>query len=90
MAPLGASASAEMGTEIEKAAIQFCGPIRDCLAWYSQIWSPVEKELREAGFLWDKFLSEQPVVVDPDLAAVSKEVVDRRRPHLLHHLRRSV
>ena len=66
MAPLGASASAEMGTEIEKAAIQFCGPIRDCLAWYSQIWSPVEKELREAGFLWDKFLSEQPVVVGDD------------------------
>src|SRR2546429_6975661 len=28
MAPLGASSSTEMGTEIEKGAIQFCGPIR--------------------------------------------------------------
>jgi very-short-patch-repair endonuclease len=84
MAPLGASASAEMGTEIEKAAIQFCGPIRDCLAWYSQIWSPVEKELREAGFLWDKFLSEQPVVVgdDGELRRLRSAVADPLPPIL--------
>jgi very-short-patch-repair endonuclease len=84
MAPLGASASAEMGTEIEKAAIQFCGPIRDCLAWYSQIWSPVEKELREAGFLWDKFLSEQPVVVgdDGELRRLRSAVADSLPPIL--------
>ena len=63
MAPLGASRSAEMGTEIEKDAIQFCGPIRDCLAWHSQVWSPAERKLKDLGFLWDKFLSEQPVVV---------------------------
>src|SRR4029077_17257117 len=30
MAPLGGRSSGEMGTEIEKGAIQFCGPIRDC------------------------------------------------------------
>jgi very-short-patch-repair endonuclease len=84
MAPLGASASAEMGTEIEKAAIQFCGPIRDCLAWYSQIWSPVEKELREAGFLWDTFLSEQPVVVgdDGELRRLRSAVADSLPPIL--------
>jgi very-short-patch-repair endonuclease len=84
MAPLGASASAEMGTEIEKAAIQFCGPIRDCLAWYSQIWSLVEKELREAGFLWDKFLSEQPVVVgdDGELRRLRSAVADSLPPIL--------
>jgi very-short-patch-repair endonuclease len=84
MAPLGAGASAEMGTEIEKAAIQFCGPIRDCLAWYSQIWSPVEKELREAGFLWDKFLSEQPVVVgdDGELRRLRSAVADSLPPIL--------
>src|SRR5882762_148081 len=63
MAPLDASKSVEMGTEIEKSAIQFCGPLRDCLAWHAHVWSPIEKELRETGFLWDKFLSEQPAVV---------------------------
>jgi hypothetical protein len=66
MAPLGASGSAEMGTEIEKSAFQFCGPLRDCLAWHSQVWLPIEKELKEAGFFWDKFLSEQPMVVGDD------------------------
>lgn len=82
MAPLGASASAEMGTEIEKAAIQFCGPIRDCLAWHSQIWSPVEKELRQTGFLWDKFVSEQPVVVgdDGELRRLRSAVIDALPP----------
>jgi len=63
MAPLDASKSLEMGTEIEKSAIQFCGPLRDCLAWHAHVWNPIEKELRETGFLWDKFLSEQPAVV---------------------------
>jgi len=84
MKPLGASASAEMGTEIEKAAIQFCAPVRDCLAWYSQIWSPVERELREAGFLWDKFLSEQPVVVgdDGELRRLRSAVADSLPPIL--------
>jgi very-short-patch-repair endonuclease len=84
MAPLGASTSAEMGIEIEKAAIQFCAPIRDCLAWYLQIWSPVEKELREAGFLWDKFLAEQPVVVgeDGELRRLRSAVADSLPPIL--------
>ena len=66
MVPLGASESAEMGTELEKGAIQFCGPIRDCLAWHSQVWTPLEKELRDCGFLWDRFLSNQPVMVGDD------------------------
>lgn len=84
MAPLGASPSAEMGTEIEKAAIQFCAPIRNCLVWHSQIWSPVEKELREAGFLWDKFLSEQPAVVgdDGELRRLGSAVTDSLPPIL--------
>ena len=82
MVPLGASASAEMGTEIEKAAIQFCGPIRDCLAWHSQVWGPIEKELRETGFLWDKFLSEQPVIVgdDGELRRLRRAVEDALPP----------
>jgi len=84
MAALGASGSAEMGTEIEKGAIQFCGPLRDCLAWHSQVWGPIEKELRETGFLWDKFLSEQPVVVgdDGELVRLRRAVQDSLPPIL--------
>jgi very-short-patch-repair endonuclease len=84
MAPLGASSSGEMGTEIEKGAIQFCGPIRDCLAWHSQVWSPMEKEFRATGFLWDKFLSEQPVVVgdDGELVGLRRAVQDSLPPIL--------
>ena len=63
MAPLGASSSRVLGNEIEKSAVQFCGPIRDCLTWSSRTWGPIEKELRQAGFLWDKFMSEQPAGV---------------------------
>ena len=84
MVPLGASESAELGTEIEKGAIQFCAPIRDCLAWHSQVWSPLEKELRDSGFLWDKFLSEQPVVVveDGELVRLRKAVQEALQPIL--------
>jgi very-short-patch-repair endonuclease len=84
MAPLGASRSAEMGPEIEKGAIQFCGPIRDCLAWHAQVWSPVERELKGFGFLWDKFLSDQPVVVGDhaELVRLHKAVRDALPPIL--------
>src|SRR4029077_8109441 len=92
MAPLGASPSAEMGTEIEKAAIQFCGPIRECLAWHSHVWAAIEKRLRETGFLWDKFLSEQPMVVgdDGELVRLRRTVQDSIPPILAarcHHLK---
>ena len=92
MAPLGASRSAEMGTEIERLAIQFCVPIRDCLAWHSQVWSPVERKLKDFGFLWDKFLSEQPVVVgdQSELGRLHKAVRDSLPPILAarcEHLR---
>jgi len=66
MAPLGASPSRGLGNEIETTAVQFCGPIRDCLSWSSRTWGPIEKELRQAGFLWDKFMSEQPTGVGAD------------------------
>ena len=63
MAPLGASPSRGLGDEIEKSAVQFCGPIRDCLTWSSRTWGPIEKELKQAGFVWEKFIAEQPAGV---------------------------
>jgi very-short-patch-repair endonuclease len=66
MAPLGASPSRGLGEDLEKSAVQFCGPIRDCLSWSSRAWGPIEKELRQAGFLWEKFMSEQPAGIGAD------------------------
>jgi very-short-patch-repair endonuclease len=60
MAPLGAAAARGLGDEIEKSAIQYCAPIRDCLTWSSRTWGPIEKELKQAGFVWEKFIAEQP------------------------------
>jgi len=73
-----------MGAEIEKGAIQYCNPIRDCLAWHEKVWSPVERELKDFGFLWDKFLSEQPVVVGDqgELVRLHKAVRDSLPPIL--------
>jgi very-short-patch-repair endonuclease len=66
MAPLGAPPSHKLGGDIEKSAIQFCGPIRDCLTWSSRTWAPLETELKRCGFLWEKFLAEQPPGVGAD------------------------
>jgi very-short-patch-repair endonuclease/DNA polymerase III delta prime subunit len=61
----GSNSSHGMGSEPERTLIQFCNPIANCLAWHEKTWLPLEKELKEIGFLWDKFMSEQPVVVGP-------------------------
>jgi very-short-patch-repair endonuclease len=66
MASLGAAGSKGLGDEIEKTAVQYCAPIRTCLSWSSRTWTSVERELREAGFNWDKFLSEQPPSIGAD------------------------
>jgi len=66
MAPLGAVPSKTLGEDIEISAVQYCAPIRDCLSWSSRIWAPIEKELKEAGFLWPQFLAEQPPLPGPD------------------------
>ncbi len=65
VASSGSASSSMMGSEPEKTLIQFCDPIANCLAWYEKTWLPLEKELKELGFLWDKFMAEQPVVVGP-------------------------
>ena len=65
MAPFGAPNSTKLGEEIERTLPQFSAAIRDCLQWHSAIWEPLEKELKGLGFLWEKFLAEQPVIAAP-------------------------
>jgi very-short-patch-repair endonuclease len=76
VAPLGASPASKMGDAIENTLIQFCAPIVDCLAWHESIWVPLQKELEQLGFLWNKFLAEQAVCVGAygELARISQTV----------------
>jgi very-short-patch-repair endonuclease len=84
MAPLGASPARGLGDEIEKSAAQYCAPIRDCLAWSSRAWGPIEKELKQAGFLWERFMAEQPpgVGVDGELRRLQQAVTTNLLPIL--------
>lgn len=84
MAPLGAPPSHKLGAEIEKTAVQFCEPIRDCLTWSSHTWAPLESELKQSGFRWEKFLAEQPpgVGVTGDLQRLRKAALTGLLPIL--------
>ena len=66
VAPLGVPPSSEMGEEVEKTLMQFCDAIDDCLNWHDRTWLPLQKQLVDLGFRWDKFLAEQPAVVGPE------------------------
>jgi very-short-patch-repair endonuclease len=78
MAPFGAPRSTSLGEEIERTLPQFCAAMCDCLQWHSAIWEPLERELKGLGFLWEKFLAEQPVVATPhgNLTRLHKAVTD--------------
>jgi len=66
MATLGTPPSSEMGEEIEKTLLQYCDSIEDCLSWHSHTWRPLQQQLEDLGFRWEKFLAEQPAIVGPD------------------------
>jgi very-short-patch-repair endonuclease len=66
MASLGAAPARGLGDEIEKSAAQYCAPIRECLIWSARTWGPIEKELKQGGFAWEKFMAEQAPGVGAD------------------------
>ena len=84
MATLGAPFSNEMGEELEKTLMQFCDSIQDCLSWHERTWQPLQQQLEDLGFRWDKFLAEQPAVVgaDGELIRIGKAVSDALLPIL--------
>jgi very-short-patch-repair endonuclease/DNA polymerase III delta prime subunit len=63
MAPLGAPPSTQMGEEVEKTLMQYCDAIEDCLNWHECTWLPLQQQLADLGFRWEKFLAEQPAVM---------------------------
>jgi very-short-patch-repair endonuclease len=66
VAALGTPSSSEMGEEVEKTLMQFCDSIENCLGWHEHTWLPLQQQLEDLGFRWEKFLAEQPPVVGPD------------------------
>src|SRR3981189_2723221 len=84
MAALGTPSSGEMGEEIEKTLMQFCDAIEDCLGWHEQTWLPLQQQLEDLCFRWEKFLAEQPAVVgaDGELVRIGKAVTNSLLPIL--------
>src|SRR5712691_11786826 len=76
VAALGTPPSAEMGEEVEKTLMQFCDAIENCLGWHEHTWLPLQLQLEDLGFRWEKFLAEQPPVVgaDGELVRVGRAV----------------
>ncbi len=76
MAALGTPPSSEMGEEVEKTLMQFCDAIENCLGWHKHTWLPLQQQLEDLGFRWEKFLAEQPPVVgaDGELVRIGKAV----------------
>src|SRR6267154_2665087 len=84
MAALGAPPSSEMGQEVEKTLMQFCDAIENCLGWHQHTWLPLQQQLEDLGFRWEKFIAEQPPVVgaDGELVRIGKAVTQSLLPIL--------
>ena len=84
MAALGTPSSGQMGTEAEKTLMQYCDALEDCLGWHEQTWLPLQEQLTDLDFKWDKFLGEQPAVVGAhgELVRIGKAVTDSLLPIL--------
>src|SRR5712672_689967 len=84
VATLGTPHASEMGEELEKTLMQYCDSVEDCLDWQQKMWLPLQQQLKDIGFRWDKFLAEQPAVVGPDgeLARIRIAATDALLPIL--------
>jgi len=73
-----------MGEEVEKTLMQFCESIENCLGWHEHTWLPLQQQLEDLGFRWEKFLAEQPAVVgaDGELVRIGKAVTNTLLPIL--------
>jgi very-short-patch-repair endonuclease len=84
VATLGTPHSSEMGEDIEKTLMQYCDSIEDCLGWQERTWLPLQQQLEDSDFRWEKFLAEQPAVVgsDGELTRIHIAVTDALLPIL--------
>jgi very-short-patch-repair endonuclease/DNA polymerase III delta prime subunit len=61
MTILGGPDATALGNQPETTFHQFVDPLRRCLQWYTNIWAPLEMQLKQQGFQWEAFLAEMPV-----------------------------
>src|SRR5258708_20401285 len=63
---------------MENKVVQLWDPILDWLEWRERIWLPLEEELKNLGFCWEKFIAEQPVCVGAygELARIERAVAN--------------
>lgn len=61
--PLGAHDVMALGQKPELICYQYVPQLRECLEWYPSRWLPLEQQLQQQGLLWEKLLSELPVVI---------------------------
>src|SRR5260370_17692126 len=64
--------------------MQLWGPIQGCLAWHELIWAPLQEELKDIGFCWEKFIAEQPVCIGThgELTRIERAVITALLPIL--------
>ena len=91
MVPLGAPDSKVMGEEPEKTLMQYCDAIEGCLAWQEGTWRPLEQDMSDLGFRWEKLLAEQPAVIgsDGELRRIGKAVADGLLPVFASRFKKS-
>lgn len=58
--PLGGPSASEFGERPEWACAQYTEPIKTALAWYGEVWRPLEETFKREGFHWNRLLTEMP------------------------------
>src|SRR5258708_3846137 len=79
MVMLGGPDATAVGSQPETFFHQYVDPIRQCLAWYTNVWQPLELDIKRQGFRWDAFLAEMPVPQNEfgDLLRLHTAVVEK-------------
>lgn len=57
MLPLGAESTDKMGDKFERTCIKYIPIIKDNLRWYTDIWNPIENEIKKCGLNLDKVIT---------------------------------
>jgi len=61
MSAFGGIDITNIGLAPETILYQYVEPIKNYLRWYPITWKPLENELKNQGFQWERFLAEAPV-----------------------------
>src|SRR5437016_11308296 len=64
--------------------MQYCDSVEDCLGWHRSTWLPLQQQLADLAFRWEKFLAEQPAVLgaEGELLRLGQAVSDALLPIL--------